>query len=175
MRIGLDLDDTICSTKESIKKYVDKYCSDNNIVADSIWNDENKKNEFLTRYLKTIYSEAKIKKGAKAVINRLKKSGYDIYIITARRNKYIDMDMKDFIINYLSKNGIIVDDVILDSKDKVDVCKNMNIDIILEDNSYNYNLMITAGINVVLFDEFNINKNIKNRINNWNDFLKYII
>ena len=174
MNIGIDLDDTICSTDKVLRKYVNKYCKDNEIDVENLWKDEENKCNFLNNNLKTIYSEALLKMNAKKIINELRSHGNKIYIITARRNKYIDMDMEEFIIDYLNKKGIVVDKVIIDAKDKVDVCLNNAIDYMLEDNLYNYELMVKRGINVILFDELDQHKNIKNRITKWQDLLKYI-
>ena len=174
MRIGLDLDNTICSTDKTIKKYEYKYCKENKIDSQTLLSSENIKCDFLNNYLEVIYNESPLKKNTKNVINRLKKMKNEIIIITARRNRYINNDMRDFIIQYLNNKKIFVDEVVIDAKDKVEVCKNLNIDIILEDNLYNYNSLTKSGVNVVLYDETNQYSNIKNRISNWIEFLKYI-
>ena len=44
----------------------------------------------------------------------------------------------------------------------------------LEDNLYNYELLIKENIKAVLFDELKKHKNVNNRINNWNEFIKFI-
>lgn len=174
MKIGLDLDDTICSTDKVIKKYVDKYCKEYSISVDELWINEKTKYDFLNNNLETIYNEAKLKKGVKNTICKLKKGGHKIFIVTARRNKYISMDMKQFISNYLSNKGIEIDGVFIDSKDKVSVCKKNNIDIMLEDNFYNYNLLIQNKVNAILFDELNNHDEIHNRITKWSDIFKFI-
>lgn len=174
MRIGLDLDNTICSTDKIIEKYEKKYCKEKKIDAQTLWSSENIKCDFLNNYLEIIYNESPLKRNAKNTINKLKKMNNEIIIITARRNKFINKDMKDLIIQYLNNKNIFVDKVVIDGGDKVDACKNLNINIILEDNFYNYNLLKKSGINVVLFDETNQYINIKNRISNWNEFFKYI-
>ena len=174
MRIGLDLDDTICSTDIVIRKYVDNYCQKNKILVNELWSNKELKNDFLTNNLEKIYSEAKIKQGVKTTLNKLKQDGHKLYIVTARTNKYVKTDMKSIINNYLNSNNIFVDDIFIDGKDKVDICKNNKIDIMLEDNLYNYNLLNDNGINVVLFDEKNIHKEIDNRIVNWTSLINFI-
>jgi len=174
MRIGLDLDDTICSTNKVIKKYEDKYCQEKEITNDLLWSNEKNKNEFLNKYLETIYMEAKLKNNSKKIINELKKNGNQIFIITARSNKYINKSMDEFIKDYLKKKNIKVDSIIINSKDKVNACKELNIDIILEDNLYNYEQLIKNSINAILYDELNNYQNISKRITNWKDFIKFI-
>ena len=175
MRIGLDLDDTICSTKEMIKKYADIYCTENKMNLDTLWQNNNYRVDFLNKYLEEIYAHAQIKNNAKQVINKLKDMNNKIYIITARTNNFVNVNMKEFIIEYLRKNEIIVDDVIINAKDKVEVCKNLNIDIMLDDSLYNYNSLTTSSINTVLYDELDIYKDINNRIINWKEFINYIV
>jgi len=174
MRIGLDLDDTICSTNKVIKKYEDKYCTEKKINSTVLWSNQESKNDFLNTYLETIYMEARIKNNSKKIINELKKGNNKIFIITARTNKYIKQNMEELIKKYLKKKKIEVDKIIINSKDKVTMCKELKIDIMLEDNLYNYEALSKENINVVLFDELKQHQNINNRINNWSEFTKFI-
>ena len=174
MRIGLDMDDTICSTNELLTKYVEKYCKKHNIDSKTLWKDESIRHDFLDNNLEEIYKEVPIKKGAPKIINKIKDLGHEVYVITARNNKHVHTDIKTLTYNYLKNEGIIVDDIIVEAKDKYIVCEEMDIDIMLEDNDYNYYSLEKEGFNVILFDEFNKHKDIKKRVTNWKDFLKYI-
>jgi len=118
--------------------------------------------------------EARIKNNSKKIINELKKGNNKIFIITARTNKYIKQNMEELIKKYLKKKKIEVDKIIINSKDKVTMCKELKIDIMLEDNLYNYEALSKENINVVLFDELKQHQNINNRINNWSEFTKFI-
>ena len=173
MIIGLDLDNTICSTDKKIKKYSNIYCQEKQINEEVLWTNDEYKQDFLRLYLEKIYKEAQLKQNCKKVLQELKKKNYKLLIITARRNKYLSVDMKTFIYNYFKKRNIIIDGIILDAKDKVDACKEKKVDIMLEDSIYNYNLLKESNVNVVLFDEKN-NSEIKQKITNWNQFLEYI-
>ena len=106
MRIGLDLDDTICSTNKVIKKYEEKYCIEKKINNDILWSNQENKDDFLNTYLEIIYIEARIKNNSKKIIKELKKGNNEIFIITARSNKYIKQDMKELIKKYLKKKNI---------------------------------------------------------------------
>lgn len=174
MKIGLDMDDTICSTDKTIRKYVDNYCEDKKIKPEEIWKNEALKQDFLTKNLEKIYISAPLKKNAKSIINKLKKLGNELIIVTARSDKYISISMEELITNYLNTNGITVDKIIINAKDKVDACKEYDIDIMLEDNLYNYNLLINAGINAILYDEINQYQEINNRIVDWKEFLSFV-
>ena len=52
MRIGIDMDDTICCTKESIIKYQELFRKENNLNYNELWNNPNNKEKFLNIYLK---------------------------------------------------------------------------------------------------------------------------
>ena len=123
MIIGLDLDNTICSTDKKIKKYSNIYCQEKQINEEVLWTNDEYKQDFLRLYLEKIYKEAQLKQNCKKVLQELKKKNYKLLIITARRNKYLSVDMKTFIYNYFKKRNIIIDGIILDAKDKVDACK----------------------------------------------------
>ena len=103
MRIGLDLDDTICSTSKAITKYAIKYCEEKYINTDFLWSDEENKNDFLNKYLEIIYLKARLKNNSKKVINELRKQGNQIFIITARSNRYINKNMVEFINEYFKR------------------------------------------------------------------------
>lgn len=174
MRIGLDMDDTICGTDETLTKYAEAYCKEKNIDKKTLWEDETIRNDFLDNNLTEIYQNVPIKKGAVKTIKKLKELGHEVYVITARKNKHLKVDAKELTLNYLKKEGIIVDDVITDAKDKCKICDDLDINIILEDSDYNFFALEKDGFDVILFDEFNKHKDIKKRVTNWKDFLKYV-
>lgn len=61
MRIGIDMDDTICNTKDNLLKYEKLFCEYNNLNYDTLWYNETNKNIFLNTYLKEIYKLATLK------------------------------------------------------------------------------------------------------------------
>ena len=60
MRIGIDMDDTICSTTEELIKYQNKFLLENNIYENELW--KYYKDVFLEKNLEKIYNNATIKK-----------------------------------------------------------------------------------------------------------------
>lgn len=73
MNIGIDMDNTICSTSEKILEYEEKFIKQEKISSDILWEDALYKTKFLNIYLERIYNEAKLKECAIEVINNLKK------------------------------------------------------------------------------------------------------
>lgn len=90
-------------------------------------------------------------------INKLKKEGNEIYIITSRgsnreeevlgRNNTID-----FTINYLSKYGICYDDIVFTTNGKLDACLKLNIDIMIDDMGKNIN-EVSSKVKCIIYDE----------------------
>lgn len=173
MKIGIDMDNTICSTNEKIEVYENIFIKENNITINKLWNDNYYANLFLNKYLEIIYNETELKPNASLYINKLKEEGNEIYIITARSNNYVS-DMYKIINNYCTKHNIKIDGIYINAKDKVDICINNNIDIMIEDSIYNYNKLKENNINTILFDENNNYPNINNRISSWNKIDKVL-
>ena len=87
MRIGIDIDDTICRTTEKVNEYMDLYAKDENIDPLMIMNYEDVKDMFFEAYLENIYTSVVVKRNAKDVLRRLRKKGNKLFIITARNNR----------------------------------------------------------------------------------------
>jgi hypothetical protein len=168
MNIGIDMDNTICSTSEKILEYQEKFIKQEKISSDTLWKDDSYKTKFLNIYLEKIYNEAKIKENASKVINDLKKQKNKIYIITARTENYVSNIYK-ITNDYLLKNKIKADGIFINGKDKVDICINNNIDIMIEDSRYNYDRLVNNKIRTILFDEHYKNSDIIDRVVNWSD------
>ena len=73
MNIGIDMDNTVCSTSEKILEYQEKFIKQEKISSNTLWKDDSYKTKFLNIYLEKIYNEAKLKECAREVINNLKK------------------------------------------------------------------------------------------------------
>ena len=96
MVLGIDMDDTICSTNELIIEVADKY--DKEVLGGSGVKDINAyeftemmgwekdmKGQFFADRLEYIMDNAEIKPSAKEVINK----GWKIIIISFRKDKYL--------------------------------------------------------------------------------------
>ena len=173
MIIGVDMDNTICSTSEKILEYEKEFLLEKNIDSTKLWEDTNLKEEFLNKYLEKVYAEALPKSYVKDTLDKLKQKGNKIYIITARSERYVD-DIYDVIKNYLQKNNLVVDEIFINGKDKVDVCLKEKINLMIEDSRYNYDKLINNGIHTILFDENSNNLDIDNRVSSWQDVISKI-
>ena len=140
MRIGIDIDDVITNTSETIKEYVikDKNSqklqehmkeimkgnpSDPEIVAFCMEN-----------YIK-VFQKVKLKDNARKVIQSLLDKGNEIYLITARGE---DLEFfkgsEEITKKFLENNGIQYTKIIFNAINKAQLCVDNQIDIMIDDS-----------------------------------------
>jgi len=167
MKIGIDIDGVLNNMHDFIIDYGTKLCNDlgnykveeinakwstgiflwSNDVAHELWN----------KYGKELYVKAPAKKFASEVIKKLKEYNNEIYIITARKknDEWFPIELREkteeITIKWLEENEIIYDKICFDSKDKVKICKELGIDIMIEDDPENIDVLIETT-NVFIFD-----------------------
>lgn len=178
MRIGIDIDDTICSTNEKILIEADKY--DKEVLGGSgIKNpfaydfptmmgwDDNGKGDFFKDRLSYIMENAPIKDGVVEVINKLYDEGNEIYFITYRKDKYIK-DPYQLSKEWLDKNNIKFTKLIANSGDKGIVCFENKIDLFIDDSITHCKDVSSYNIKTLLYNSFyNKDNDEFQRVNNW--------
>lgn len=178
MRIGIDLDDTICMTTEIVQNRLERYAKEERLSPLDIINDESLKYSFFSIYLEDIYTNVQLKKDVFNVLKRLRNRGNEIYIVTARRSDYVSSvtNVIQLTENWLIKNNIIVDGIITSAygETKADVCKRYKIELMIDDDPYNYKKIIAAGIKCILFDDKERYDIKNNYVTNWLDIERYI-
>ena len=158
MRIGIDIDDTMCRTTEIVHDCLGKYAEEHHLNDLDIMNDEELKREFFEDYIEEIYENAVVKRSCADVIRRLRNKGNEIYLISARSNTFLtntEYNVLEITENWLKKNGIVVDKIILEAYGdvKADICKKYQIDIMIDDNPLNYQKILEKGCRCILFDD----------------------
>ena len=165
MNIGIDIDDTISETFETMLPYAQKYTieelkRESNIkMEDSFknhfyivhingWNEKEAIN-FWEKYYAEILKEVNIKKFAADVINKLKSEGHKIYLITARWEMKKD-NVWEITKNWLKDNNVEYDELIINASDKLTVAKEKNIDIFIDD-SFNNCKLIADNMNTKVY------------------------
>ena len=190
MNIGIDIDNTITEIKEennAAYEYAIKLGKNiknaDNPFEDIKKNGDTYKKKFqfsydeLKYFLKNIQEEitnnAKPRDNAVEIINRLRKEGHKIFIITARDSEFHD-DPYLLSKNWLDKNNIEYDKIIVNAREKGTVCKNENVDLFIDDQLNNCLDVLTKGIKVIrISDEISKNKDIID-LKNWNEIYDYI-
>ena len=152
MNIGIDIDDTISETFETLLPYAQKYTiedlkKESKVTIDSNianhfyivymngWN-EKEATDFWSKYYGEILREVNIKKFAKEVINKLKEEGHKIYLITARWDMPND-NVKQITKKWLEENQVEYDELIINASDKLKLAKENKIDIFIDDSFKN--------------------------------------
>ena len=191
MNIGIDIDNTITEVQDQLNKAAYDYAIK---LGKNIENADNpleyiknnrdtyrKKFQFsyeeLKYFLQNIQEEitnkAKPRDNAVEVINRLKKEGHKIIIITARDSEFHD-DPYLLSKNWLDKNNIKYDQIIVNAREKGMVCKDENIDLFIDDQLNNCLDVLKEGIKVIrISNELCDNKDIID-LDSWTKIYEYI-
>lgn len=138
-----------------------------------MWDIPENKIKFLEKYLEEIYINTPLKENVQESFRKLQKIGCKLYIITARKEDYVN-NVKSIIIKYLLKYNLVVEDIFINAKDKVDTCKNNNIDIMIDDNLYNYNMLTQNNIRTLLFNDKRKYNLIENSVESWLQIVEII-
>ena len=189
MRIGIDIDGVLTDEHRFIIDYGTKYFSNKGIPYElhkDIYDSEKifevtkeQYNEFWKQNLLYYSKNISIRPFASEVINELKKENNEIYIITARYLTTYENKDKELMQNtakkWLKDNNVLYDEIIF-SENKLDICKEFNINVMVEDKPENI-LDISDKIPVICFDhpynEKIYNNNIY-RCYSWYDIYKKI-
>ena len=117
--------------------------------------DKNLDNTFWKKYLYDYATKEPARKFANEVTKKLRDDGNKIYIITARmltdKDTLEGQKMREIIINWLKENEIYYDEIIFSPEDKLKICLNNNIDVMIEDKEDNIN-KISKHIPVICFN-----------------------
>ena len=177
MRIGIDIDGVLTDVERwqldyGSKFYYERYQKEivdfEGYDTNQIFNvDDKLDEEFWREYFKEYSLNVEARKFANEVIDKLKQEGHQIYIITARGSflsHSADVmsieENQQIVLNWLKNNHINYDKIIFSPEDKLDICKENNIDLMIEDKVDNIN-KISKIIPVICFHA-GYNKDCKN-------------
>ena len=187
MKIGIDLDGVVIDSETTFRTYEEIYDIDtlngNNLVdrqepkfqARYNWTNEQEK-EFIERYFLKVSKESGLMSGFISVYNLLKEQGHEFEVITARGG--LLKEMKDDAIRLLEENDIKFDKYYWHIKDKLEVCKNENVDIMIDDDWRIIKKLADNGVKTLYFRDTNLktleeNEYVK-EVNNWGDIYRAI-
>ena len=187
MKIGIDLDGVVIDSETTFRTYEEIFDIDtvkgNNLInreepkfqARYNWTEEQKQ-EFIEKYFLTVSKESNLMSGFIGVYNLLKKQGHEFVVITARGG--FVKEMKDDAIRLLEENNITFDKYYWKIDDKLEVCKNENVDIMIDDDWRIIKNLAANNIKTLYFRDTNLVKLEENEdieeVNNWGDIYRYI-
>lgn len=162
MKIGIDIDDTITNTTPAFFKVLKKYNIDKSIYYLPF--DSKIRIEFLKKYHDEIMEITEIKEEVKENLDRLKQMGHYLVVITARNNEY-GTKAVELAKEMIKKYNLPIDEIHFNEPYKVELCKKLKIDLMIDDNKIVCKNMKKNNINCLQFGK---------DISNWNDVIKYL-
>jgi len=185
MRIGLDLDGVVIDSEKNFRVYEEIYAIEDlgkEIVNREEpkyqrrydWTDE-EKNKFIQKYLLEAALESHLMAGFLPVYKRLKEMGHEFIVITARGG-YIE-EMKDDALRLLNENNLEFEGYHFHILDKLKICQEENIDVMIDDDYHIIKQISDANIKTLYFRDTNLKKIEENEyiheVNNWGDVYRY--
>lgn len=188
MKIGIDIDNVISNfNDELLKEYLkhDKELRNTGIINKDVfirygmfdWT-EKEETEFYKNSIERIAIKLKPIHRATETIKKLKEDGNEIIIISRRNNGEYNNPYK-LTEEWLAKYNIVYDKLILtnayNKEEKANVCKENNIDILIEDSTQTAVNIEKVGTKV-LFMNTRYNKNNENfeKVSNWKEIYSKI-
>lgn len=191
MKIGIDIDNTLTEVQEELNKAAFEYAISLGKKIDNYDNPmEDIKNNgdtyrkkfqftyeelkyFLKNIQENITNNAIPRENAKEVIDKLKKDGNEIYIITARDSEFHD-DPYKLSKDWLDKNEIYYDKLIVNAREKSSTCKNEKIDLFIDDQLNNCLSVQNVGIQTIMITDKTYNYDKIKQLKDWNEIYNYI-
>ena len=191
MKIGIDIDNTLTEVQEELNKAAFEYAISLGKKIDNYDNQmEDIKNNgdtyrkkfqfeyeelkyFLKNIQENITNNATPRENAKEVIDKLKKEGHEIYIITARDSEFHD-DPYKLSKDWLDKNEIYYDKLIVNAREKSSVCEKEKIDLFIDDQPNNCLSVSNIGIHTIMITDKAYNYDKIKQLKDWNEIYNYI-
>ena len=175
MIIGVDIDDTITDTYEVMMNYAQKYTIDvlkrEPIINESLncadhfytkylhdWQ-EGEDLQFLNEYYEKIIKNVKPKTLAVEYLKKLQDEGNKIFLITARWETD-NFNVRKVTQEWVIKNNIPCDKLIINAENKLIAAKQENIDVFIDDSFENCKMIADNGIKTFLMDT-RVNRGLK--------------
>lgn len=176
MNIGIDIDDTITYTYETLLPIINmKYGMQFNKLLKQnpsygmLHNVLPNFKSFAMDNYSTMAKIVPVRDGVVDVLNKLREQGHKIIFISARNNMEYN-NPYDISLNYLKLNNIPFDKLIVNVNDKAKECILQDIDLFIDDNTKNCKAVKGRGIETLQFGTIftPVNKHLK-RVNSWEE------
>lgn len=113
MKIGIDIDNTICSTDEVIDIKIKEYIKEHGMSQEEFFGDSSNMDKFYKEKILEVIAEDPIKPYFLEVLKKLKDNN-EIIIVTARNETFvkISQSMRQATKDWLARNNIYYDKLI---------------------------------------------------------------
>lgn len=187
MKIGIDLDGVVIDSETTFRTYEEIFDIDvlkgNHLInkeepkfqARYNWTNEQEK-EFIEKYFLIVSKESNLMSGFIGIYNLLKEQGHEFVVITARGG--FVKEMKDDAIRLLEEKNIKFDKYYWNVDDKLEICKNEKVDIMIDDDWKIIKRLADNEVKTLYFRDTNLMKLEENKyikeVNNWGEIYRYI-
>ena len=156
MNIGIDLDGTVADNLELLVETLNQHCG-KRLVGDEIRQydlcktyciSEEEIIELMETREEEIIVQSPVVPMAREYIEKLAGQGWQIHIITARHPRYHEVTRR-----WLEKNDISFCGLhLLNSHNKLQICRNLAVKMMVEDNIHNAYQLKAGGIPTILYE-----------------------
>ena len=169
MNIGIDIDDTLSNSFESVFADSQKFdieklgnsgklenygkINNHNYIETMYphWT-EKQINSFLKKYFINMLTKATAKTYASEILKKLKKEKNNIVIITSRYEVLPNSKLvENYTKKWLKNNNIPYDKLIMDAQNKLEAAKNANIDLFIDDSVSHCKKVQEGNIKTLLY------------------------
>ena len=187
MKIGIDLDGVVIDSETTFRTYEEIFDIDvlkgNHLInkeepkfqARYNWTNEQEK-EFIEKYFLIVSKESNLMSGFIGIYNLLKEQGHEFVVITARGG--FVKEMKDDAIRLLEEKNIKFDKYYWNVDDKLEICKNEKVDIMIDDDWKIIKRLADNEVETLYFRDTNLMKLEENKyikeVNNWGEIYRNI-
>lgn len=187
MKIGIDLDGVVIDSETTFRTYEEIFDIDvlkgNHLInkeepkfqARYNWTNEQEK-EFIEKYFLIVSKESNLMSGFIGIYNLLKEQGHEFVVITSRGG--FVKEMKDDAIRLLEEKNIKFDKYYWNVDDKLEICKNEKVDIMIDDDWKIIKRLADNEVKTLYFRDTNLMKLEENKyikeVNNWGEIYRYI-
>lgn len=187
MKIGIDLDGVVFDSEATFRTYEEIFDIDDlqgNHLIDREepkyqeryhWTKEQEA-EFAKKYYMKVSEQSTLMAGFLAVYPLLRKQGHEFVVITARGTQV--KEMKQDAMRLLAENNIEFDNYYWEVDDKLSICNQENVDLMIDDDWRIIQKIASSEIKTLYFRDANLKKLEENKcireVNNWGEIYRYI-
>ena len=176
--LGVDIDNVLNNFQEVMGKLVKrKLKKEPDITNYDLYHglnmNDSQRHEFYKENQDWINNNMKVEWRASFYMEKIKQK-YKIVIITARH-----FDVAPETTLWLEEHSIPYDEIHFNTGDKVDACKFLNVEYMVEDSPWNLRKLNKEGIKTLIYNQpFNqkvSETELATRVNNWEDIYNFLI
>ena len=186
MKIGIDLDGVVFDSETVFRTYEEIYAiedlQENSIINREEpkyqqrynWTEEQKE-QFVQKYYLEVANSSPFMAGFRTVYEKLRKQGHKFVVITARGGHL--KEMRTVAEEMFEKSNIQFDKYYWHVEDKLEICKQENVDIMIDDDWRIVKQLSENQVKTLYFRDTNLVKlpegEFLKEVNNWGDIYRY--